>query len=88
MFSADNYIMITKKGWFSLKLCVDLYGGDTFIALGRGHAFPSRTLFTLSHHGRNNLQILSNPPPPPGACVASTLPPLGIVNDPYTHDNY
>ena len=30
---------------------------------------------------------LSNPPTLPGACVAPTYPPLGIVYDPYTHDN-
>ena len=77
-----------KKRWFFLTICVDLYGGDTFTVLGRAHAFPSRKFFTWSHHGCQNLQILSNPPPPTGACVASTFTPLSIVVDPYTHDNY
>ena len=89
VFSADHSSMATKKRWFSLKLCVDLYAGDTFTVLGRAHALPSRTLFAVSHHGRHNLQIiLSNPPTPLGACVVSTFPPLGIIFDPYTHDNY
>ena len=56
--------------------------------LGRAHALPTRTLFTLSQNGRDNLQILSNPPPPLGARVASMFAPLGIVFDHYTHDNY
>ena len=73
-----------EERWFSLKLSVDLYGGDTFtVVLGRAHALPSRTLYTSSHRGRHNLQILSNPPPPPRARVASTFPPLDIVLDPY-----
>ena len=75
--------MVTKKRWFSLKLCVDLCGGDTFTVLGRAHALTSRTLFTVSHHGRHNSQtILSNPPTPPGSCVASILPQHGIVFEP------
>ena len=76
-----------KERWFSLKLSVDLYGGDTFTVLGRAHALPSGTVFTSSHHGLHNLKILSNLPPPPSACVASTFPPLGIAFHHYTHDN-
>ena len=71
-----------------LEAYVDLYGGGTFTVLGRTRALPSRTSFSLSHHGRHNLQILFNPPPRPGTCVVSTFPPFGIAFDPYTYDNY
>ena len=93
-----------KKRWFSLKLFALICTVVTPSLLSWGvrtHFLHVRTLFTSSHHGRLNLQILSswrffstfykilsNLHPPPGACVASTFPPLGIVFDPYTHDNY
>ena len=57
-----------------MKLCRDLYGGETFIISVRAHALPSRMLFTLSH-GRHSLQMLPIPrPPPPGGCVGPTFP--------------
>ena len=80
--SAQITIQWQQEKVVLLEACVDLYGGDSITVLGRAHALPSCTLFTLSH------LILSNPPPPTGAGVVSTFPPLRIVFDPYTHDNY
>ena len=68
MFRADNNSMVTKKGAVLLASLRNLYGGDTFTVLGCAHAHTPRTLFTLSRHGRHNLQMLSNTSSP-GACV-------------------
>ena len=58
MCSSDNKYNGNKQDmWFCLKLCVALYGDDTFTVLGRDHARVSRTLFTLNYHGRRNLQV-------------------------------
>ena len=58
MCSSDNKYNGNKQDmWFCLKLCVALYGDDTFTVLGRDHARVSRTLFTLNYHGRLNMQV-------------------------------